>query len=162
MQNTLGISLGTRLMGTAILYDGELNDFRVRTFYRAWNAKKRSAMIETIRKTVERYGITRIAVKTPKPAHCTQRINELVADIRALSERLHVKLCICTISCLKKQYKGNPMENKQELVQFIIRKYPNYRQLAHLSTKERSNRSAYHVKLFEAIACAEMALRTGQ
>lgn len=162
MQNILGISLSTRLMGTAILYDGELSVFRVRTFYGAWNRQKRDNMIRTIKKTVEGHGIHMIALKIPKVPHRSQRIHDLVTDIRQISEELNIKLTICTISCLLKNNEDNKGGNKQDLVQAIIARYPNYNQLASFSAKDRNSGTAYHIKLFEAIVCAEMALRTGQ
>jgi len=156
MQNILGISLGTRLMGIAVLYDGELTDFRVRTFYGAWNTEKQKEMIDTIRQTINRYGITKIVVKTPKPFHCSQSINDLTSEILQLAEKLKIRIIICTISMLIRHNKENEISNKQSLIQSIIRKYPLHRQLADLYVKERKNHAPYYVKLFEAIACTEM------
>ena len=165
MQNILGISLGTRLLGMAVVYDGELSDFRVRTFYGAWNNDKRTEMIETIQQAVTRYGITKIVVKTPKPFHCSQSITELTNDILQLAEKLKIRVIVCTISMLIRHNKDNSIDTKQSLIQSIIRKYPLHRQLADLYAKERKNHTPYYVKLFEAIACAEMGtgirIRTG-
>jgi len=144
-------------MGMAIAYNGELCDFRVRTFYGKWTEEKRRGMVANIERAIERYGITRLAVKTPKPAHCTQRIRDLISDIERLSEQRHIKLSVCTISALKRQYNGQISGNKQALIRAIIEKYPQYPQLAEIYSKERSNHNAYYVKLFEAIACAELA-----
>ena len=156
MQNIIGISLGTRLMGLAVVYDGELSDFRVRTFYGAWNTEKQKEMIDTIRQAVSRYGITKIVVKTPKPFHCSQSINDLTSEILQLAEQLKIRIIICTISMLIRHNKDNEISNKQSLIQSIIRKYPLHRRLAELHAKERKNHNPYYVKLFEAIACTEM------
>ncbi len=146
----------------AVLYDGELSDFWINTFYGAWTPQKRGEIIGTISKAIERYGITEIVMKTPKPAHSTQSMKDLINDIRQLSDQLHIKLTACTISVLTRRYSGNSRGNKHILVQAIIRKYPQHRKLADLYMKERSNSDVYYVKIFEAIACAEMALRTEQ
>lgn len=147
-------------MGTAVLYDGELVDFRVRTFYGVWTSEKRSDMLRTINKAVDRFGVTAIVVKAPKPAHCSNSILDILSDIERVAEQGKIKLTLCTISELKKRYSKNESGNKQTLIQAIIAKYPNHRQLAQLYAKEKSNRNAYHVKIFEAIACAELALGT--
>lgn len=118
-------------------------------------------MIAAIRKVVEQYSLTTISLKTPKHTHCTQAINELVADIRALCEELSIKLCICTIVFLKQQFNGPERSNRQQLAVSIASRYPNFQHLANLCVKEGSNKHAYHMKLFEAIACADLALRTG-
>jgi hypothetical protein len=162
MQNILGISLKTKLLGMAIFYNGELSDYRVRTFYGVWTQKKRSDMNETIRKLIKRYGISAVSLKTPIPAHCSQSIRDIINDIRQLTEQLCVKLSICTISALKKLYGGNLRGNKQTLIQAIVCRYPHHPKLAQLYGRERSNRHAYHVKIFEAIACGDLALRTLQ
>lgn len=162
MQNIIGISLGSRLLGIAVIYDGLLFDFRVRTFYGKWNEKKRTNIIATIKKAIDQYGVTAIVLKTPKPTHCSISIQELVYEIRLLSEQGGIKLAVCNIACLRERYNVKERANKGVLIQSIISKYPEHTQLAKLHVRERSNRSAYHVKLFEAIACAEMELRTEQ
>ncbi|MEI6316384.1 MAG: hypothetical protein WCO65_01495 [bacterium] len=156
MQNILGISLGTRLMGIAVKYDGELSDFRVRTFYGAWNSEKQREMIESVIETINRYDIQKIVVKTPKPFHCSQSINDLTNEILLLGEKLGIRIIVCTISMLIRNNKENAVHNKQSLIQSIIRKYPLHRQLADLYAKERRKHISYYVKLFEAIACTEL------
>lgn len=160
MQNIIGISLGSRLLGIAVIYNGTLLDFRVRTFYGKWDQVKRTAIIATIQKAINQYGITSIVVKTPKPKHCFVSIQELLQDIRVLAEQRGIKLTVCTVSCLREQYMSNERANKQVLIQAIINKYPQHKQLVSRYSKERKNRSAYHVKLFEAIACAQMQSKT--
>lgn len=162
MQNIIGISLGTRLLGIAVVYGGTLYDFRVRTFYGSWNETKRCKIIATIRKAVEQYAVTAVVIKIPRPRHCSLRILELQDDIRQLSEQLGIKLTVCTINCLRDRYNGKERPNKRVLIDSISNKYPQHQQLAKLNIKEKNSRRAYHVKLFEAIACAEMELRTEQ
>ena len=162
MQNILGISLKVKHLGLAVLSDGELADFRVRTFYGAWNSEKRDDILRTIRKTVDRYGITTIVIKAPHPSHCSHSILDILGDIERLAEQSHIKLSICTLSMLITRYSDNTRGNKHTLIQGILAKYPHHKQLAQLYEKERINKNAYHVKIFEAIACADMALGTGQ
>ncbi len=156
MANILGISLGTRLIGMAVVYDGELYDFRIRTFYGPWTEKKRRSIVGTIRNTVQRYGVASLSVKSPKPAYCSQSINDLLSDVRQLSDELGMTVKVCTISALKERCNGTLGGNKQALIQTMVDKYPQYKQLAELYIKERDNRSAYYTKLFEAIACTEL------
>jgi hypothetical protein len=160
MRNILGISVKTKHLGFAVLYDGELVDFRVRTFYGVWTEDKRNDILRTIRKAINRFGVTAIVVKAPKPAHCSNSILNILSDIEGIAEEGKIKLTLCTISELKKWYSKNEMGNKQTLIQAIIKKYPHHRQLTQLYEKEKNNRNAYYVKIFEAIACAEMAIRT--
>ena len=156
MRDILGISLGTRLMGLAVVYDGELIDFRVRAFFSAWNNEKRSEMLKTIEQAVKQYGIKKIVVKTPKPSHCSHSITDLTNDIIALGEKYNIRVMVCTISMILRNQKEQDLKNKKSLIQSIVRRYPHHKQLAHLYAKERTKEVPYYVKLFEAIACTEM------
>lgn len=145
-------------MGMAVMYDGELAEYRVRTFYKAWTVEKQADMIGVIRKAVERYEITKIVVKSPKPSHCSRNIHLLMNDLRGLGAEKGIQVTTCTITALKTRYTGNERGNKQALVQAIVRNYPQHRQLAALAAKKRIHRTLNYVKMFEAIACAEMGL----
>jgi uncharacterized protein YgiM (DUF1202 family) len=110
-------------------------------------------MIRTLKKMVDRYGITGIVVKTPSPHQSSQGIDELISDLRQLSEQSGIKLSFCTISMLTTQYGSN----KLALAQAIIRKHPHHRRLAQVYQRESKNlNKKYHIRLFEAIACAEL------
>lgn len=156
MRDILGISLGTRLVGLAVVHDGELIDFRVRKFYDVWSYEKRAEMVKSIAQTVKRYGIKKIVVKTPKPYHCSQSITDLTNDIIALGERDNIRVMVCTISTILRKDKENTLKNKQSLIQSIICKYPDHKRLARLYAKEQQNHAPYYAKLFEAVACTEL------
>lgn len=146
----------------AVLAHGELTEFRVRTFYGAWSEEKRSDILRTIKKAVERYEITGIVVKAPKPTHCSDSILGILQDIEQLAGERDIKLRFCTIADLTKLYSEDERSNKRQLIHAICKKYPNHKQLAELCAKESTNKNAYHVKVFEAIACAELALKAEQ
>lgn len=162
MQNILGISLKVKHLGLAVLSDGELVDFRVRTFYGTWTDEKRHDILRAIRKEVERYGVTAIVIKAPHPSHYSNSLSDILMDIERLAEQSRVKLSICTFSMLIKPYSENGRGTRRKLIDGILAKYPHSQQLAKLYEKERKNKNAYHVKIFEAIACAELAKGTEQ
>lgn len=140
----------------AVSYDGELVDFRVRTFYEAWTAQKQADMIEVILNAIERYEIARIVVKSPKPAHCSENIQRLMSDIQRLTDGKGIQLATCTITALKQRYTSAGRGNKQELVEAIVRKYPEQRKLAAIGARKQAHRSLGRIKMFEAIACLEI------
>ena len=156
MRDILGISLGTRLVGLAVVRKSELVDFRVRKFYDAWSDEKRSEIIDAIERTVKKHGIKKIVVKTPKPHHCSQNISDLTNDIIALGERNKIRVIVCTIATILRKDKEKNLRNKQSLIQWIICKHPDHKQLARLYAKEQQNNAPYYIKLFEAIACTEL------
>lgn len=155
--STLGISLGSRLLGMALRYNGKLCHYRVRTFYGAWTEEKRLDMIATLRKTIQKYGVVCLSVKTPKASHCSRSITELMRDIRQLAQELSITLIVCTITHLTKRFCGPVRGNKQGLMQGVVARYPEHPRLAELHAKEKRNHSKYHVRIFEAIACLELA-----
>lgn len=160
MQNILGISLKVKHLGLAVLYGGELTEFRVRTFYGAWTDEKRHDILRTIKKKVARYEVTKIVVKAPKQTHCSDAILAVLRDIERLAEQSDIGIILCTMSNLIKLYSEDGSGNKRQLIHAICRRYPANKQLALLCEKERSSKNPYHVKVFEAIACAELAIRT--
>ena len=156
MRGILGISLGTRLVGLAVVYEDELIDFRVRKFADAWSNDKRVEMLRAIEQPIKQYGIKKIVVKVPKPYHCSQSINDLTDDIIALGERHNIRVIVCTISMILRKDKDTILKNKQSLIQSILYRYSNHKRLAKLYAREQRNHAPYYVKLFEAIACTEL------
>lgn len=156
MRDILGISLGTRLVGLAVVHDGELIDFRVRKFTDAWSNDKRVDMLRAIEQPIKHYGIKKIVVKVPKPHHCSQSINDLSDGIIALGERHNIRVTVCTISTILRKDKERTLKNKRLLIQSIVDKYSGHTRLAKLYAKEQKNHAPYYVKLFEAIACTEL------
>ncbi len=156
MRDILGISLGTRLVGLAVVRKSELIDFRVRKFYDTWSIEKRIEIIDAIERTVKKHGIKKIVVKTPKPHHCSQNISDLTNDIIVLGQRHNIRVMICTIATILRKDKENTLKNKQSLIKWIICKHPDHKQLARLYAKEQQNNAPYYIKLFEAIACTEL------
>jgi len=143
-------------MGMAVVYDGELADYRVRTFYGPWTAEKHEIMIETIARAVARYEVSRIVIKTPKPSHCSANITALTESIRQLCEQSGMQMATCTITRLMERYRGSGRGNKAALVEGVVHKFPEHKRLAALGAKRHIHRTLNHVKMFEAIACIEV------
>ncbi|PQJ11955.1 hypothetical protein CJD36_009185 [Flavipsychrobacter stenotrophus] len=156
MQNILGISLGTRLLGIAVVYDGELSNFRVHSFGGSWTEQKRRGISFSLQKVIRKYAAAHIIVKIPPSTHCSQSIYNLLFDLREYAMQHGIPLKVCTIATMKTVYAG---KNKQVIIQAIASKYPNHAILSKLLHTQRKRGMVYHVKLFEAIACTELAQR---
>ncbi|MBL7837031.1 MAG: hypothetical protein JNM67_05915 [Bacteroidetes bacterium] len=160
MQNILGISLKVKHLGLAVLYGGELTEFRVRTFYGAWTDEKRNDILRTIKKMIERYEIVKVVVKAPKPTHCSDAILAVLRDIERHTEQSKIEIAFCKMADLNKLFSEDGRGNRRQLIHAICKRYPSNKQLAILCEKERNSKNPYHVKVFEAIACAELGLGT--
>lgn len=156
MSGILGISLGTRLIGLAVVYEAELLDFRVKKFSGVWSDEKRAEIMKAIERQVKKYGIQKVVVKVPKPYYSSQSITDLSNDLISLGERLGIRVILCTISTILRKDREKELRNKQSLIHAIVARYSDYKRLERLYNKEQRNHAPYYTKLFEAIACTEL------
>ncbi len=155
MANILGISIGARNVGLAVIRQRKLTDYRIRTFAGKWTQAKCDSIWDVVETLIKRNEITDITLKTPKPSHCSENMDELIDGIKGLGEWFHIEVHRCTIQDIKLPYteKGS----KQIMVASLIEKYPELKK----EWNKGKRAEAYNAKLFEAIACAELALRAG-
>ncbi len=148
----LGISPGTRTVGLAVMYKGELIEWKVKTFREEWSTKKQKAILATIERLCEYHGIQGIAIKKVDPLRSSPQVDMLVAAIATFAETKHIKLWQFSLSELDYDVRSNKKKTKSELSEQVADKHP---QLRERYLRERNNRREYHTKMFEAIALAE-------
>ena len=157
MANILGISIGTRNVGLAVIRQRMLTDYRIRTFPGKWSPAKCESIWHVIEVLIKRDAITDITIKLPPKSHCSENIDELVDGIKELGKWYHLEVHPCTIQDIKLPYAGLEKSNKQIMVAALIEKYPELKK----EWNGGKRAQAYNAKLFEAMACAELALRAG-
>jgi hypothetical protein len=106
---------------------------------------------------IEKYGITDITVKIPKPSHRSDNLEELLAGIKGFRQVRNVRVYPCTLEEIQMLYAVDGKSSKRLMVAALIEKYPELGIEWHNGKRAHS----YNAKLFEAIACAELALRAG-
>jgi hypothetical protein len=148
----LGISPGTRIVGLAVMYKGELLEWKVKTFRERWSAKKQKAILATIGRLCDYHGIQAIAVKKVDPLRSSPQLDGLVAAIATLAEGKHIKLWQFSLSDLDYDVRNKKKQTKGDLSEQVADKHPELRRQY---LRERNNRNDYHTKMFEAIAMAE-------
>lgn len=153
--SVLGLSIGTRKIGAAVITRTHLDCARVWVLPGKWDEKKLQAIMRKVQHKVRKYQITRIALKVPKQTHHTIGIRQVIAELLAYCSRQQIALRIYTIAELKSSGVEENRKNKRLLVQSLGNKYPL---LYYKARKELSNRHAHHTKLFEAVASAELLL----
>lgn len=157
MANILGISIGTRNVGLAIIKQRELTDYRIRTFPGKWTDEKREEIWTVVEGIIKRDHIQDISIKLPPSSHLSENLNELARGIEELGKWFGIKVHRCTIQDIKLPYSDNDTCSKKVMVAALIDKYPELQKQWNNSKRAQ----AYRAKLFEAIACAELALRAG-
>ena len=149
----LGLSIGTRKIGTALIKNNHLDCAKVWVFPGRWNDKKLHKMMTKLHQKVHRFKITSIAIKVPSPTHHTIGVKALIAAIKEYCKEKAVSLHVCTIKELKAHGHEEGRKNKKVLIQSLANKYP---QLYLKARKEEMNKNRHHTKMFEAVAAAEL------
>lgn len=157
MANILGISIGTRNVGLAVMRMRKLTDYRIRTFAGAWNDEKCESIWGTIEAIIKQHSITDMTVKLPPTSHQSANIRQLINGITELGKWFHIEVHTCTMQDIKELYGTSGRNAHKGLAAAIIERYPEVR--THGTKSKRSE--AYNAKLYEAVACAERALRAG-
>ncbi len=157
MANILGISVGTRNVGLADIRLRKLIDCRIRTFPGKWTPTKCKRILDIIDLIVITNGITDIALKIPDKGHCSEKIEALIAGITNIAADYGLGMFRSTLGDIKRYYSDEERCDKSVFAKALMKKYPplNGR------WKSSPQSQAYNAKIFEAIACAELALRAG-
>lgn len=147
----LGISPGTRIIGIAIMQNGELIDYRVKCFKYRWTKAKQSRILAYIEKLIEYYEVRVVVLKFPDPTRSSRQLEYLKEQIREMIKRKRVRTYSYATVTVKLGL-GIKGTNKNGLLTHIAELYPELRKIY---LKEINNRHSYYNKMFEAIAIAK-------
>jgi len=145
----IGINPGTRYLGIALFQGPELWDWRIKVFEGRWTKAKMEKIKETILGFIKRYEPNFIAIKRLHPSRSSPNLKKLVAKIKEMSRRKGLKICQYSINDLEGFFNPEEKINKKSLAEVLASEYPV---LSHEFSKEKSNKNAYHIRMFEAVA----------
>ena len=154
MAHVLGIRIGTRNVGLAVIRQRKLTDFRMRTFAGKWTSTKCRSICETVESVIKREKVTDVAVKLPPLSHCSENMKELLDGIEELCNWYGAKLHTSDLFGIKWPYTQNG--SRAVMIAALIEKYPELKKK--WGKSERAQ--AYAAKLYDAVACAQLALRS--
>jgi hypothetical protein len=147
----LGISPGTKHIGIAVFSHGSLIEWQIKVFYGAWNEDKLNRICAVFWKLCNRYKPDCIALKVTSHLH----IEELVNGFSILASRSNIPIYQYTLEEVKEAY--TPQEPLRDaIVDCIVHKYPVLEQVY---AKEERNYNSYYLKIFEAVAVADMSYK---
>lgn len=141
----LGLSVGTQLMGLAMVQKGSLEDWQVKTFSGKWDWIKLKAISLNIERYINRHGIASVILKVPEPCRSSPAIEQLTKSLVRVCEQKSVQVRLCTINDLKDICEAN---NKTELMKATLVHYP---ELTYLLDRAKKDKKIYYVKIFEAV-----------
>jgi hypothetical protein len=146
----LGISLGTRILGVAVVKGKELRLWQTKRWRNKWSPEKLQALLAYVDTTMGRYGITAIGIKVPPRGHFSHGLIELVSELSKMAAVRHLPVKTYRIQELKRLCSERSL-NRDGMMRCIIGRF-DFLQSQYL--KEHSSKHSYHVKMFEAILAA--------
>lgn len=144
----LGISPGTRYLGIAILTNGELRDFKVKTYKGTWSVEKLNTAMAYIEKLIITHVISHVACKVPHQSRTSIGVDAIIERLKAIAFEYKIQFEIYSIDDLKNQFKMH-FPNRCILAEHVTRKFP---ELTDIFLRERKNKHKYHMRMFEALA----------
>lgn len=142
----LGISIGTRLCGTAILKERELICWNTHTFQGAWSNRKADAIYKTYESYIIDHNIKKVAVKIPPSRTYSKGIIELLKRFAQLFEYHGCMVQYNTNESIKHVIPD--IKNVRSMIEYVSNDYP---MLFHEKIIELTNKRQYHTKMFEAV-----------
>jgi RNase H-fold protein (predicted Holliday junction resolvase) len=143
----LGVSLGSRVTGIAIVKNREL------LVSRSLTLRNRNTTIHTatLDNYIRQYRVAIVVIKIPPVTHLTERLKEL---LRQCIELFQYRGCIVEYKETKAIKARLPdVRNKWDVIKFTSNTYPG---LAQFERRELAGRQKYHVKMFEAVIIAHI------
>ena len=148
----LGISPGTRVVGLAVIMNGELVEWKVKSFKDKWSKEKQAAIISVIARMIDHYGVQKLSIKKIDPLKSSAHLDSLLHAIEALAHKMRIIVKYYSLNELEYEKRSGIRDGKAKLTERIAEKHP---ELQREYLLERNNRTEYYTKMFEAIAMAE-------
>lgn len=150
---TLGISPGSRHIGTALMHGNWLMDYRVKTALGKSDERKVQGVLERIEKIIVRKGVTVLSMRINPSKTSSDNFELLLDGMREMAARHGLPLHTFDAKTLvtKCAIHSTQPKIKRSLAVSILYRFPQLRpEYAKTCSKQR----VYYMKLFEAIACA--------
>ncbi|WP_345078706.1 hypothetical protein [Nemorincola caseinilytica] len=145
----LGISPGTRALGLSVIRQGELVDWRVRSFNGAWSQQKHDRILSAITRFQKEYSADVVAIKQIDLLRSSPELRSLAMSIARQAKRRSCKVVIRSLDDL--DYERRTAKRKS-LTKEVARKYP---EMYEEYRREQANRTEYYTRMFEAVAIAD-------
>lgn len=152
MRNTvLGISIGTRKSGVAVIQDKELIHWQTHSFLGKWSDQKSKKILNRFASYINQYHPGAVMIKVPPKTHHT---TTFVILLKKLLFLLQPPGCMVQVSTKKDIKLAIPeITNTETLLKYVVSQYPI---LQAEYEQECSNAEAYHLRMFEAVLAAHL------
>jgi len=149
----MGISTNTRLLGLAIIVNGELEVYKVQLHKSSWSLSKANQIITSLEACVRLYSIKQVILSIP-PAHCqTKEFLYLIERFTQFFTQQNIQVICEPSSALHVFIKEHKRKTKKKLMRALAEKF---KELHVEYEKEMRNKNKYYIKLFEAVGMAAL------
>jgi len=150
---TMGISTNTRLLGLAIIINGELEVYKVQLHKSSWSLSKANQLITSLEACVRQYSIKQVILSIP-PAHCqTKEFLCLIERFKQFFQQKNIPVIGESSSVLHYFIGEHKRKTKKKLMRALVERFPELRVEYE---KEMRNKNKYYIKLFEAVGMAAL------
>jgi RNase H-fold protein (predicted Holliday junction resolvase) len=147
-QSIIGISIGTRSIGIAVIRKGQLLDWQMKSFKGRMNQQKLYMISGAVLKLMREYNSSEVVFKMPDKSQAYTNIALLKKHLTKSLTAHKDSIYFYSLSDIKSSLDVS-IRNKQRLLEWGA---SNYRQLKIVYLKELKNKNSYYIKLFEAVA----------
>lgn len=147
----LGISLGAKRTGVAIISYGTLIHWQLHTFFGTWCEEKSKRILERYENYIKKYAVKRVAIKIPPETHHSAAI---IALLKELLKRCQYHGCMVeykTKAEIKQQVPE--VQNSRTLIVYVANRFPI---LSMEQENELRNKQPWQIKMFEAVLMAHI------
>lgn len=148
----LGISPGTRIIGLAVVINGELVEWKVKSFKEKWCPEKQTGIISIVDRLIDYYGVKAISLKKIDPLKSSNQLDSLMAAIEKLGIDRNIAFNKYSLTQLAYDHQSGIRIGKAKLAETIVERHP---ELKKEYFKEVNSQVEYYSKMFEAVALAE-------
>lgn len=142
----MGISPGSRSIGTAILHEGVLIDWGVKMFKEEWSDRKLARILKTVETLTKSYSITTIAIKRCHIASRSEAVEQVIDALILMAKRLNIHVRVFTLEELKHHCNG--VDTRESLMSYVFQYYPEVGK----GIKVSADTFNYYMKTIEAVA----------
>ncbi len=148
--SVIGVSLGTRLAGIAIIKNQELIVYKVKVFKGAWSKQKQNAILRLFDKLYDHYDAKCLAIKLVSPLHSSKAVDGLIKSAIERANKKGIKVMRFSLDEIRRLLGLN---KRQSLNEYVAGKYIELRREYEV---EQNSFNKYYTKMFEAIAITEL------
>jgi Holliday junction resolvasome RuvABC endonuclease subunit len=148
---TIGINLGTRYAGIAVIVGAELRDWRIKVINGKTLIEKFQCLTGILTRLLHTYTPGLVVLKKSHPSRTSETLSRLQLEAKAFLEQQDFLVKEYTLEQLKMRLLPGKRANKIKLTEFVVTKYPI---LLTDWERECSLKRSYRMAMFEAVALA--------